>query len=521
LECVTGSTAGQHGLGQRDPQRLLDLGRKTRHQHLACPGLGVGEPARRGKQGNQFCSDRIPCRVGWLLQLRGPLKQPHGNGGSAARGLLSGPSKPVEGLLVAGSGPHRHMRGHQTRWGFRSRQGTTRLEVEGPTYGDWKIRVHGLTDQFVMKRQLLAGLAEHASPNGLLDVVHQRRARPIEDRGEFGQREGGTKDRGDAEHRDGLGGKGLQLAKDEQSERRRKDELAEFRSTLTNLDHSFVRQGTQQFRHIQRVTSSALDRLQERRAGGCSHDLRDEGGDRLGRYAPQAKMQSPVGNELTQQPIQLRAGGRGSEGPYQGEREVSEASAQLAKDQQGGWVRPLKILYRNDRRGRQGEALHQRQHGFQDSEPKRRRLGKRPGGASDRVAVPDEQMADLRSVWIRRGGVKVEGLDQCAEGPVSLQFCRHSDVGLAPEVSSALQGFGHEPALPDPGLALDEGDLAGALGCPAEQLVQGVQLRGAARKGQGSRRRGRHWRRSQVDVSLGGDSCRTRCFTTASPAGAD
>jgi hypothetical protein len=52
LERVTGSTAGQHGLGQRDPQRLLDGCRNTTYQHLACPGLGVGQPARPGKQGN-------------------------------------------------------------------------------------------------------------------------------------------------------------------------------------------------------------------------------------------------------------------------------------------------------------------------------------------------------------------------------------------------------------------------------------------------------------------------------------
>jgi hypothetical protein len=158
---------------------------------------------------------------------------------------LSGPSKPLEGLLVAGSGPDRQMRGHQARCGLRSRQGATRLEVEGPTYGEWKIGVHGLTDQFVMKDQVFAGFAEHSSSNGLLDVVDQRGARPVEDRGEFGQGERGTEDRGDAEHRDGLGGKGLQLAKDEQSERRRKDELGEFRSTLPNLDRSFVRQGVQ------------------------------------------------------------------------------------------------------------------------------------------------------------------------------------------------------------------------------------------------------------------------------------
>jgi hypothetical protein len=116
--------------------------------------------------------------------------------------------------------------------------------------------------------------------------------------------------------------------------------------------------------------------MEKRRAGGCSHDFRDEGGDRLGSYASEAEMQPPMGNELAQQPVQLRAGGRRSEGPYQGERQVRKASAQLAEDEQGGWVRPVKVLHHNDRRRRQAEALHQRQHGFHDSEPERRRLSK-------------------------------------------------------------------------------------------------------------------------------------------------
>jgi hypothetical protein len=136
----------------------------------------------------------------------------------ARRGHASGPLKPLDGLPIAGRSPDRLVGGHLGRRRLRSRQGPARLEVEGLTYREWEVRVHGLTNQFVMKGQALAGLAQHPCPKGLLDVGDQRRARPVEDRGEVGQRERRTEDRGDAKHLDRLHGQGLQLTENEQPE---------------------------------------------------------------------------------------------------------------------------------------------------------------------------------------------------------------------------------------------------------------------------------------------------------------
>jgi hypothetical protein len=130
----------------------------------------------------------------------------------------------------------------------------------------------------------------------------------------------------------------------------------------------------------------------------------------------------------------------------------------------------VKVLYSDDRRRRQREPLHQRQHGFQDSEPECRRLGKRQPGAFDRVAVPNEKVADLRSFRIRRRGVKVEGFHQRSEWPFPLQLRRRSDVGLKSKSSGSVQHLRQKPRLPDPSLALDERDLARALGGTDEKL---------------------------------------------------
>jgi hypothetical protein len=294
------------------------------------------------------------------------------------------------------------------------------------------------------------------------------------------------------------------LTQDEQPQRRRNHELGELRSALPNLDRPLARQGTQQLGHIQRVASGALDGLEERRPRGCSHDLSDQGGHLVGIHASQAQVGTSLGQELSQEPIQLRAPGRGPEGPNQGERQVGKAPAQLAKAEKGRRISPVKVLHHQNHWRRQAHPLHQRQHRFQDPEPERRRIGQCQGTAPNRFAVSDEQAADLRSLRVRRSRVKIEGLHQRPEGPVALQLRRRPDIGLEPKSSSAAQDFGHKPRLADPSLALDEADLARALGGSAEQLVQRGDLRGAAHKGPGPRRRGRHRRRPWVGVSLGG-----------------
>lgn len=179
----------------------------------------------------------------------------------------------------------------------------------------------------------------------------------------------------------------------------------------------------------------------------------------------------------------------------------------------------MKVLYRQDHRCRQAEPLDQRQHGLQDPKPERRRLDERQR-APDRVAVPDEQVANLRSLRVRCCRVKVQRLDQCPEGPVSLQLRRCSDAGLEAQSSRAVQDFDHKPRLPNPRLALDEADLAGPFGGPAEQRLQGGQLCGAPYKRHSSRRRSHHPRKFLVGVSRGAQPRRMRSFMTASP-GAD
>ena len=186
-------------------------------------------------------------------------------------------------------------------------------------------------------------------------------------------------------------------------------------------------------------------------------------------------MGATMGQELSQQSVQLRTPGRGPEGREQSERHVSKAPAQLVKAEKGRWVSPVKVLHRQNHRRGQAEPLNQRQHSFQDPEPERRRLGERQR-APDRVAVPDEQVTDFRALRIRRRGAKVQGLDQRPEGPISIQLRRRPDVGLEPQSSGTLQDFSQKPRLTDPRLALDEADLAGAFGRPAEQRLQGGQL---------------------------------------------
>ena len=233
------------------------------------------------------------------------------------------------------------------------------------------------------------------------------------------------------------------LTQDEQPQRRRNHELGELRSALPNLDRPLARQGTQQLGHIQRVASGALDGLEERRPRGCSHDLSDQGGHLVGLHASQAQVGTSLGHELSQEPIQLRAPGRGPEGPDQGERQVGKAPAQLAKAEKDGWIGPVKVLHRQNHRRRQAEPLHERQHGLQDPEPERRRVGKCQGAAPNSFAVSDEQVADLRSLRVRRCGVKVQGLHQRPKGPVTLQLRRRPDIGLEAKPSSAVQDFGH------------------------------------------------------------------------------
>ena len=141
-------------------------------------------------------------------------------------------------------------------------------------------------------------------------------------------------------------------------------------------------------------------------------------------------MGTSLGHELSEEPIQLRAPGRGPEGPNQGERQVGKAPAQLAKAEKGGWIGPVKVLHRQNHRRRQAEPLHERQHGLQDPEPERRRVGKCQGAAPNSFAVSDEQVADLRSLRVRRCRVKVQGLHQRPKGPVALQLRGRSDIGL-------------------------------------------------------------------------------------------
>jgi hypothetical protein len=100
---------------------------------------------------------------------------------------LGGPSKPLDGFLVTGCGPDRQMGGHLGRRGGHCRQRPTCLEMKSLTHREGEIRIHGLTDQFVMKGQALAGLGQHPGPEGLLETVDQRRARRVEDRGQLGQ----------------------------------------------------------------------------------------------------------------------------------------------------------------------------------------------------------------------------------------------------------------------------------------------------------------------------------------------
>jgi hypothetical protein len=64
LESVPGSAAGQHGLGQRDPKRLLNIRSKTRYKQLAGFRLGIVEPAGPGENGDQLGGDRVARRVG-------------------------------------------------------------------------------------------------------------------------------------------------------------------------------------------------------------------------------------------------------------------------------------------------------------------------------------------------------------------------------------------------------------------------------------------------------------------------
>ena len=218
LEGVSGSAAGQHGLGQGHPQGPFHVGRETRDQELAGFRVRVVEPAGPGEKDDQLGGNGIAGRVGRPQQLGGPLQQPHGDRGSPAHGVLGGPPKPLDGFLVAGCGSDRQMGGHLARRRPRSRQRPARLEMEGLTHREGEIRVHGLTDQFMMKGQALAGLGHHPGPEGLLEAVDQRRARRVEDRGEVGQRKRRAEDRGDAQHLNRLGGEGLQLTEDEQPE---------------------------------------------------------------------------------------------------------------------------------------------------------------------------------------------------------------------------------------------------------------------------------------------------------------
>jgi hypothetical protein len=122
---------------------------------------------------------------------------------------------------------------------------------------------------------------------------------------------------------------------------------------------------------------------------------------------------------------------------------VGQAPAQLAKAEKGGRIGPVKVLHHQDHWRREAEPLHERQHGFQDPEPERRRVGKCQGAAPNSFAVSDEQVADLRSLRVRRCGVEVQGLHQRPKRPVPLQLRGRPDIGLEAKPSAAVQDFGH------------------------------------------------------------------------------
>src|SRR6266536_2762715 len=205
----------------------------------------------------------------------------------------------------------------------------------------------------------VAELAQHSGPNGLPDAGDERGARPAEDRGEIGQRERRAKDRRQAEHLDGLDGQGPELAEDQRSERGRKDERRQLGSAVPDLDRSFARQGGHELRHEERVACGALDRLEERQAGGCSYDFPGQGGDLICAHAPEEEVGTSLGHETSQQPVELRAGGRGPEGP-------NRASGTGPRRPAGG-ARPAKPVPRSGRRA---------------SAPQRRRVGSGAGSKS-------------------------------------------------------------------------------------------------------------------------------------------
>ena len=182
---------------------------------LSCPRRRAGRTRREGRPARRRW-DRGPGRSASAARWPAPAapRRPRAPGArrlgrpAEATGWLLGRRvrlRPPDGRPPGPAAP-------------RSRQRPARLEMEGLTYREGEIRVHGLTDQFVMKGQALAGLAQYPGPEGLLEAVDQRRARPVEDRGEVGQRERRAEDRGDAQHLDRFHREGLQLTEDEQPE---------------------------------------------------------------------------------------------------------------------------------------------------------------------------------------------------------------------------------------------------------------------------------------------------------------
>ena len=226
-------------------------------------------------------------------------------------------------------------------------------------------------------------------------------------------------------------------------------------SAAGGVEVSLGSKGVDQFGHVERVSAGARDQRLKARTRWQSESILHEVGDRVLVERSESHMECAVTQRGVDEPVQRVVSGERPKGHDERHGHIAEVAGGEAQGGDRRRVSPLKIVDSEDQRLLERQQFEALAEALDDPELWRRLV---------------DQPSDLGGQWIRRRSTAVERVDQRPEWPPAVELVgtgvNHSDTG------SLGKDLGEEPRLADPGLALEQDDLAAT----AEALANRAEL---------------------------------------------
>ena len=235
-------------------------------------------------------------------------------------------------------------------------------------------------------------------------------------------------------------------------------------SAAGGVEVSLGSKGVDQFGHVEGISAGARDQRLKARTRWQSEPILHEVGDGVLVERSEGHMQRTVTQRGVEEPVQRVVSGDRPEGHDERHGHIVEVTGGEAQRGDGRRVSPLEIVDRDDQRFLESHEFEALAEALDDPELGRRFV---------------DQPSDLGAQWIGRRPMAVQRVDQRPEWPPAVELVgagvNHADTG------SLGKDLGEEPGLADPGLALEQDDLADAAEALADRAVAHSTGRRSAR----------------------------------------